>query len=1252
MIWQIILPSGEFIMPFTREQLLAQSSDRHLAITASAGSGKTSVLVQRYVHLLLNGTDSRSIVAITFTRKAAAEMTARVAKAVEKLLAEATEPSEMKKLRTIRERLTGAKISTIHSFCSQLLRDFPIEAGVVPNFTELTQSEEIVLREKAALDTMEEWLDTDHPNREQALLVFRTLGRKKVHEYLKSLLSNSETLRLLDDVYSYDDEYLLEHAANLCREMVITSINAMRETLIEFLPLIDSSSLKASAHTKMQASINESREKLYQIGVQLEGHHSLVELSSIIEELLEVKSVFFTKANQLTAAYRKTVPEAETIQIQSAIQNAAETVNEKTVEAFHSAEMDEHLITLTRILFDMAREAAEAVEAEKDSRGALNFDDLQLKALILLDNESVQQKLRRKIRYLMIDEFQDTNILQYEIAKRLVSALELSNKDASGNSTNLFIVGDAKQSIYGFRGADVRVFEEARKDIQSANKHDLDTGKILQDISTPNGIIETHRNEMFGDIRLSATFRLLPAIAGFVNTVCGAIMPAETTGYDVGYEPIVCARHTDRLNPADGSITFLLAEKPYQAKSQTEEPDEETDSDDSTGEAELLARHIATITGSEKPYTVFEDKVERVAEFGDIAVLARSRSGFEALTTAFRQLEIPFVIHSGKGFFSTQEIIDVHSYLSFLHNPNDDLSLAAVLRSPFFGCNDADIYRAVVASKGNKKATTLWQRVCAVCESNSMNSDSLLIRAYSLLREMIPLAARMPIPSLIRLLLERNGWRAVIKDAERAKQMEANIEKLIDFAREFEHKGFRNLYDFVEELTVLASDISNESEAAVQHGVNAVNIMTVHSSKGLEFPIVALYETNKRSPNSSSMLVDNDIGITFPLPDEEQGTILTPLQLIARHRKEIAESAEAKRLLYVALTRAKDHLIITGQVKRTQSGGVSKINGLLEMLFTGIGKLPEDLLFNHTEELRLALPVLVKDAVEHHECVIPLEFIISIDEAIPVTKPEEHLKQPLLLVRTLETDIEDEYFSASQMMLHESNPDGYIRTYRLGLADEDDSSLPILSDNDTTDHVAGSLAGTIIHEVLSKLPSWLDSNGAITTEILEKHITDELILAERHTNKQLTERIRLETENTAHSPLVQRFASAFQTARQEYPLQIPVGQDFLVGVLDVLIQNPNGEWEIWDWKTNKITPTKGMNELFEHYRLQLECYIYFCSLAFPHQQNFTARLLFTRLAMPNIPDKDWTRTLTCTRDEAKRLGETLVRRMKAMKEGY
>ncbi len=1237
---------------YTREQLLAQASDRHLAVTASAGSGKTSVLVQRYVHLLLNGTDSRSIVAITFTRKAAAEMTARVAKAVEKLLTEATEPSEMKKLRTIRERLTGAKISTIHSFCSQLLRDFPIEAGVVPNFTELTQSEEIVLREKAALDTMEEWLDTDHPNREQAFLAFRTLGRKKVHEYLKSLLSNSEVLRLMDDVYSHDDEFLLEHAASLCREMVTVSINAMRETLIEFLPLIDSSSQKPTAHAKMQASINESREKLYQIGMQLEGHHSLQELSTIIEELLEVKSVFFTKANLLTATYRKTITETETIQIQSAIQHSAEVINEKTVEAFRSAEMDEHLITLARILFGMAREASEAVEAEKDSRGALNFDDLQLKALSLLENESVQQKLRRKIRYLMIDEFQDTNILQYEIAKRLVSALELSNKDVSGNSTNLFIVGDAKQSIYGFRGADVRVFEEARKDIQSANKQDIDTGKIQQYISTPNGKIETFSNEMYGDIRLSATFRLLPAVAGFVNKVCGTIMPAETTGYDVGYDPIVCARHIDRLNPADGSITFLLAVKPYQEKSQTEEPDDETNEDDSSSEAELLARHIATIIGSKKPYTVFEDKIERKAEFGDIAVLARSRSGFEALTSAFRKLEIPFVIHSGKGFFNTQEIIDVHSYLSFLHNPNDDLSLAAVLRSPFLGCTDADLYKVVAASQGNKRATTLWQRVCTVCENTTVDSDSQLIRAYQLLREMIPLAARMPIPSLIRLLLERSGWRAVIKTDERAKQMEANIEKLIDFAREFEHKGFRNLYDFVEELTVLASDISNESEATVQHGVNAVNIMTVHSSKGLEFPIVVLYETNKRSPNTSAMLTDNDIGITFPLPDEEQGTILTPLQLIARHQKEIAESAEAKRLLYVALTRAKDHLIISGQVKRTKLGGVTKINGLLEMLFLGIDRLPEDLLFNHIDELRLELPVLVKDTVEQHECIIPIEFIISIDETIAVSKSEEQQKHPLLLVGTLETGIEDEYFSASQMMLHESDPDGYIRTYRLGLAEEDDSSLPILSDNDITDHVAGSLAGTIIHEVLSKLPSWLGTSGTISTETLEKNITDELILAERHTNRQLTERIRFEAENTARSPLVQRFASAFQSAKQEYPLQIPVGQDFLVGVLDVLLQNSNGNWEIWDWKTNKITSTNGMNELFEHYRLQLECYIYFCSLAFPHQQNFTARLLFTRLATPYIPDNDWTRTLTCSRDEAKRLGETLVQRMKAMKEGY
>ncbi len=1242
-------------MAFTREQFLAQASDRHLAVTAGAGSGKTSVLVQRYVQLLLNGVDSRSIVAITFTRKAAAEMTARVAKVIEELLAKATEASEMRKLRSIRERLTSAKISTIHSFCSQLLRDFPIEAGVVPNFTELTQSEEIVLRERAALDTMEEWLESENPNREDALLLFRTLGRKAVQDYLKELLSNSEKLRLLEDVYSHEDDFLFEKIAVIAREMVDISMRSMIAILTELLSAINLSLLKPKEQTKIGVSINEAREKLYQITEQLSGRYSLVEFSIIIQELLLVKSVFFTKENVFRAPIRNATNETDGLKIQSVIQEAASLVNENTVEAFQSAEMDEQLLHLARILFGMAREASMAVEAEKDSRGELNFDDLQLKALTLLENESVRQKLRRKIRYLMMDEFQDTNILQYEIAKRLVSAMELSNTDLIGNSTNLFIVGDAKQSIYGFRGADVRVFEEARKDIQAANRQDIDSGKIHRDISTPNGKIATQANEMYGDIRLSATFRLLPAIAGFVNVVCGSIMPSETSGFDVGYEPIVCARHAGKLNPADGSITFLLAEQQYQEKqtsSEESQPDE-TENDDSSNEPELLARYIAKITSKETPCIVFDSpEISRPAEYGDIAILARSRNGFESLANAFRRIGIPFVIHSGKGFFSTQEITDVHSYLSFLHNPNDDLSLAAILRSPFFGCSDADIYTIATSANEKRKILTLWEGLCQLQNNDSINRESPIRRAYTLLAEMIPLAPRMPIPSLIRLLLERSGWRAVIAKSERAVQMEANIEKLIDFARNFEQKGFRNLYDFVEELTVLANSTADENEATIQQGVNAVNIMTVHSSKGLEFPIVVVYQTNKRSPNKETMQVNNDIGISFPLPDEEQGTIFTPLQFVAAKRKDIAEEAEAKRLLYVALTRAKDHLIISGLVKRTKSGGISKINGILAMLFQGIERSPEDLLFNHSEEITIQLPVLNNGSVELNECVIPLEFAVSVEGTNVVQHSTKEKKQPLLLVDTLETTIEDEYFSASQMMLFESNPNSYVRTYRLGISEEDDSALPIISENDINDAVAGSLSGTIIHEVMSKLPFWLDARGTMDHTILDKNITNELTIIERHTNQQLTERIRRETENVALTPLVQQFAAAFHTAKLEYPLQIPVGQDFLVGVLDVLVKNSENEWEIWDWKTNKIAGSKGLDELFEHYRLQLECYIYFCSPIFPLQQTFTARLLFTRLAAPNIPEDKWTRKLTCSREEAKRLGDTLVKRINAMKKGY
>lgn len=1239
---------------FTREQLLAQSFDRHLAVTASAGSGKTSVLVQRYAHLLLSGVDSRKIVAITFTRKAAAEMTARVAKEIENRLARATEPKEMSKLRTIRERLTSAKISTIHSFCSQLLRDFPIEAGVAPNFTELTTSEGIRLRTRAATSVLEDWLAPEHPRSEETRTLFRTIGRKNVLEYLQLLLRNSENMMALEALYSQDDTAILAFRDEATRALYMPAVQSAISALNQLIRSIDRSALKPKKADEVEAAFVQ----LGELGRQTARMLPVEEMGLLVQAVSEMKTIFFTTTGQLRSEIRKIIDPGSVEECIREFESSAELIDKKGIDSLLRFSLDEHMLRLARMLYAIAREAMEEIDREKNDLGAMDFDDLQLKARVLLTNESVREKLRRKIRYLMIDEFQDTNQLQYDIAKALVSAVSEQQPGGSGESTNLFIVGDAKQSIYGFRGADVRVFEQAQLDIQSANWRDADAGKISGEIATPNGNITANSHETVGDIRLSATFRLLPAVAGFVNLVCGRIMPTETDGFDVQYEPMVCARQADELVPAAGSVTMLLALKRYADTAIEDAEDEPAEfEEDEQGEAELLARHIAAMTSPDNPLMVYESNNQqpeaRPARFGDIAVLARSRSKFDALGTALRRLGIPFVLHGGRGFFSTQEVSDMRSYLSFLHNTENDLALAAVLRSPFFACNDSDLY-AMSTTQG----ATLWDKMKKLY-TNSTPENPLsfaLRRSHDVLDELLPLAPRMPIPMLLRLLLERSGWRGMILDYERAAQMEANIEKLIDYARAYEQKGFRNLYDFVEELTELAKSDSDEGEAVVETGTDAVNLMTIHGSKGLEFPIVALYQTNSSNSRIDPMLV-SPYGITFPIPEDEHDTAgaASPLHSMARHQRRTAETAELKRLLYVALTRAKDHIVISGTVKQKKDLGISKITGLLELIFKGIDRELTEIPFNSSERITVRLPVLRADETgvkvqSEQDCELHIQTLVSVEQATLAERAEPPKRTPTLLVQPLRTTIEDEYFSASQMMVFEDNPKDFTLLYRLGLASEKTPTLVPPADGSRNDSITGTLLGTYVHEVLSRLGAWLTADGEVMESALDDVIAEILATAERHTNEEITRAVRMQCTNIASTELVKKFAGNLINSKQEYELLLPIGVDFLTGVLDVLVQNTSGDWEIWDWKTNKITPEKGIDVLFEHYRLQLECYIYFAAQLFPQQEHFTARLLFSRLAHPAASEEEWTRTLTATRKQAQDFGETILTRIERMKE--
>jgi ATP-dependent helicase/nuclease subunit A len=1403
----------------TLEQLLAQSADRHLAVTAGAGAGKTTVLIQRFVHLLLTKrVDVRSITAITFTRKAASEMKSRLSASIEALLADPAHKDDWERIKHIRERLNSVNISTIHGFCARLLREFPIEAGVNPNFTEMQEYEAVLLKERAVIHALEEWLDTPsddpaHADRaHHARALWSVFGKKQTQELLKALVANGELFAELRQRYAaVSDAEFLSQRDRVMLPFYVAAICTYLSSVEDVLALLDTSLIKSGSKTI--ANINTASGALAALQHQLQQMQKSLDLlsadtdndtantlwnqlRSVVEAIQAIPNI--TKTGSLSLRGVRDEHKLNPVlfdRLNARLPHAFKPVLEAE-ECLHSRALDSVMLRLARIAVDIAADAVAFMQSEKERLGALDFDDLQMKTDVLLNNPDVQEKLRRKVRYLMIDEFQDTNELQYRIAKKVISSWGTESLVLPENSapvsapehssdypihqptllspaSNLFIVGDPKQSIYRFRGADVRVFAHAKHDIHLTNSALLASKRLLQRIETPAGFLQPeHPSQAAGMISLAATFRLSPTVADIVNRVCGTQMQRKESVFDVEYEEIICALPT--LQPSQSSSEILeiapqaplsetvsaqadtsipttpteqTAEQPilqwsgsmmlvvarkaastgteaFAEHNQTEHSEYASQSSsllslppslDSAAnqhtEESLLAAHLRSMIerksllvrqpiGSGK-YTL------RPAGYGDIFILARSRTGFDELTRALRREGIPFVVSGGRGYYERQEMLDMRSMLLFLHNQGDDISCAAVLRSPMFTVSDEELY-----SISRAGGTSFWQRACTYYDQfRDSRCSPEFRRAMEILKTLLPLASRLTIPSLLRTITEQTAWRAAVAADERFDQIEANIEKLLQLARDFEQRGFRNLFDFAEELRIVAEYNDNEGEADVALGSYAVTLMTIHASKGLEAPIVVLYKANSETARTEPYYVDAEYGLACMLPRaaipesffgnnnnaaasssgtrDDNDAITPPLYVFARRQAQLAERAEAKRLLYVALTRAKDHLIVSGTLTETRHSELSTPKGFLGMILEGLGYDGYNLFTLRTLDLP-AKPLRV--LINGRHTTISLAPSVSVlttppldetDKDVSGNQPKDSdsaslslLSQPLLLA-PLRASIEGDIYSASQLRLFERDATAFEYVYRLGLPPEDEwenewnathvrqethqavgrKSEPALqrfTADDDDERAAGVSVGTSIHALLQHLPEWLNPDGMLDIEHLEA-IADR-VLPLRATVRGtlgtsapsdallLREQILHEVQRTVQTPFIKRFAPLLTDSartRYEYVVTVPfdhqlasgtVSHDILTGTLDVLLHNERGEWEIWDWKTNRVASQNDCTVLAEEYRLQMELYAYFVAQIAPEQPRITTRLLFTKRARAGALDQDWMRIIEFSRE--------------------
>lgn len=1196
---------------FTLDQKKAHDPHRHIAITANAGSGKTRVLVSRYCDIVeLFGAWPDDIAAITFTEKAAAELRGRIAEELERRLGSDDHRNSWGRLKMAREKFPSAIVATIHGFCSQMLREFPIETDVPPNFSVISGYERRRMSDDALMEAIEHALgDASNPDSERAYDLARRIGREKMEAILRMMLDKREIIHFseISGVLALGRGDTLERWQRQI-DAVVRGMLLNAETI--------------PAITEMIELVKDDRVADLQ-NAFAEAYDSRT-ATELIPRMRALRDLLFTQdGGPRKRLFRLKGDEFDVLErpvaiLKAAFSRAARFLDSSGDPALHAGLFDD-----ARMLLGIHQDALDRYERRKERYNGLDFEDLQLRLLDALRNEEIRSRIARRFRYIMIDEFQDTNEPQYAIGYELLERL---------THGHLCIVGDRKQSIYGFRNADVEVFSKAGEDIRIANRN---LGREVEPLIFRNERIEPEsRDEMLGMIKLTASFRLLPSICAFVNQACAPVLRVNPgSQFGVEYEDLVSARRSE----GRGGVEFIIA-APEPA------PEDEGDADRCDvmwcPESEMMARRLhGIVAGGEAVVWDIppgeEKEMPRPARFSDMAILCRKRSHFASIEAALRKHGIPFVTHGGVGFYSTQEIYDVLNYLRALLNSRDDIALLGVLRSPFFGVSDAELFRLTLQSKSDD-GSDLWSR--AIRHVASGKAEEPLRRAVEMIADDRDMAGRIPVSLLLGRIIERTGWRGAMIGAGRGEQSLANIDKLLEMARDYEARGFTNLFDFVERTTEMVELGELESEAPINTGRDAVRLMTIHAAKGLEFPIVALPALHSPARISGEPYFDKDLGFgwNWKFNNEEFRPAVTALMALRASERERAEEA---RLFYVGLTRARDLLILSGEYDRNHPpegtmlawalgpfGGVPDKNTTLPLV---------------TPSLRFLAPDGADEETRLWEQEIPFHLDIDdMPELDPFGAGPVPFRAGAVRIGELPAHAEGEIYSATQFLVHHQCPTKYYLKYRLGIPEELGAAYDLIPesrdiDDGTTFARVFRRAALRIDEAFAP-DSFTEADGDDNRTPMERIIDEAVELEPIMPDMRAAMRTRLvETFQRIHSsPAAMNMLfpadSLGHTGRE---LRMPFGTEFLMGVIDRVVEMPGGEHSIVQYKTRRI----GHDDLERaagEYIPQLRFYAFLVASLNPRQQSIRATIMFTE--HPDAPQ-----SFTFSRFEIMRIEEEL-----------
>ena len=1187
---------------WTDQQLKAiDTIDRSVMVAASAGTGKTAVLSERCSRIV-SAADSKAdiseVLVLTFTEAAAAEMQSRIAEQLRQEYQKSFDPAIKLQLML----LDAAQISTIHSFCKQIISDNFHQLGVDPSFSIIEPDEQALVKSEILEQIIEQaWEDKELAGSLENFLYHRDLSIKT--GFVQKIM---EINNFLDSVP--DKELWMRKAMDFSdTENVMNEV--VKKNQLQFL----------------KQKMNELRDKIiYSIELDTrfaDGHWSeqiMMYLKFTDTCIAAIDKDDIKDCADLIINFEKpkwaNKPKGFDDEIKNIIQGPVKNVACKISELAEFAIINqnyEQTVGLsankqTRLLVELVRRFNMLYAERKKQLNCLDFSDLEHFALkLLLSNGQPTEaaiEIRNKYKFIFIDEYQDINEVQQAIL------------NAISRADNVFGVGDVKQSIYGWRQAQPKIF--------------------LDKISKATANLEKNNSLR---VDLQKNFRSRKEILEFINAVFQRIMTKDIA--DMDYDTSAKLIGADNYTPAaDKCIELHILDEDAQP-TDSHSDSGSTDNDDEPDDNDIYSwtskpQRQAMVIGRKIKKLVEEDKLEifdkqsetyRPVSYSDIAILMRSPSSrINEYIEIFRLLDIPVSTTSNAGYFDTTEITDCLNLLRIIDNCFQDIELASVLRSPFFNFSETQLgqIRYFLDSR-NQKVLNFYECVQAYVLSGDNSEIKSKLKGFLLqIEKWRDLAQSGSLADLIWNILREKNYISFVSALPNGKQRKANLLKLHERAIQFENFltsshsiSLARFVDFVQKLLEHGQDWSPAQTAGTVN--DGIVIISVHKSKGLEFPVVFLAqlgsEFNKEDVRDDCIFDSDDtIGLRIIDKDSKTKAESAIFQLL-KDKKNRQMLAEEMRILYVAMTRAREKLILVGSIKDKKAKGI-----LLKADAAG-DRLPLWMLAdcrNHLEWIMYAMSpeknlrqlysiggTSFKDSNLFNAVVYDRQMIQELSKEIQAMRDSGKIKSSIS-VKPVNTD--KLIANLSYRYPHEAASKLQSKTSATKISSEnlsktfpaDDFNLfdyTLVSDISLkTSRTSKAQIGTATHFVIQNL----DLSTAITETAIKNTIhqllSNKIIIAEAA--KKINIGAILNFFETAPGNLAvsgknkihREWQFTFAVGSEQFDSQCKNESVIVQGIIDMIIETPQGIIVI-DFKTDAIS-LANINERIMKYTQQLDIY--------------------------------------------------------------